>query len=965
MPYFPDGRDIVCINGNNKYTRALYGTHTLFRLETSDRPIFATYDKGKSKNIRLWLSYNGFTTRLDSTTFCEARYQGGRREYILRDKAWKKGEIHIMVMASYSDEGAVWKFSTKNFDDDVILSASLNKIRGKKFYRNGDLGMDDMSKFEPLESEKPLQTISWKGNKETFLILRNNERLITPSSKEGERIYNETESSRQMIANAVEFNTPDPFINTLGSNLCAAADGLWDGETNTWLHGCIGWRMPLCGWRAAYVADAIGWNDRAVKHFDAYANSQVTDVPPIYPHPTQDRSKNLARAEKKWGTQMYSNGYICRYPNRKDNMHHYDMNLNYIDELLWHFCYDADTAYMRKLWPIITAHLDWEKRNFDADGDYLYDGYCCIWASDALYYNSGGVTHSTAYNYRANKLASRIAEIIGEDGRKYKAEADSILHAMNTVLWLEPEGHWAEFIDFIGLKRVHKSAAIWSIYTPIDCGACTPQQAWRATEYVDRSLPHIPILIKDSMYNTDNLSTLATTNWLPYEWSTNNVAHEEVMNMVLAYFKAGRSDVGYRLLKADILDGMYMGQSPGNFGQISYYDKACSEAYRDFGDNIGISSRALINGLFGIQPDALYGRCIIKPAFPLEWDSVSIKTPYLSYSYKRVGNKARYEIEQHFKAPLNIVVSTCGEDGEWVEKNGSNDEWQVIEIDMPERNIMKNHDVDPNSSNPSSSQKDFNLDKLGLSDISVKGQLEYVDLSRVYNSNVDDIFKNEYLTPRSPYTTLEMPIHGIGEWCVPDRKVEIEDSGFRSKLVDGMFDTNLGVSFKNNAEGKNVVYTSLWDNYPDSVVIPLKGKASKAYLLLAGSTNNMQSRIDNGIIVATYNDDSTDTLHLENPLNWCPIEQDYYIDGLAFETAPLRPYRVHLGTGIVTRELSKYTDIFTKDTNLSNAKQNIIQDGAAEILTMSLNNRKKLKSLTIRTLSNDVIVGLMSLTLER
>ena len=37
MQYFPDGREIVCLNGNNRYTRALYGTHTNFRMETSVR----------------------------------------------------------------------------------------------------------------------------------------------------------------------------------------------------------------------------------------------------------------------------------------------------------------------------------------------------------------------------------------------------------------------------------------------------------------------------------------------------------------------------------------------------------------------------------------------------------------------------------------------------------------------------------------------------------------------------------------------------------------------------------------------------------------------------------------------------------------------------------------------------------------------------------------------------------------
>lgn len=50
------------------------------------------------------------------------------------------------------------------------------------------------------------------------------------------------------------------------------------------------------------------------------------------------------------------------------------------------------------------------KLNYDPDNDGLYDAYACIWASDALYYNSGAVTHSSAYNYRANKTAAQLAE---------------------------------------------------------------------------------------------------------------------------------------------------------------------------------------------------------------------------------------------------------------------------------------------------------------------------------------------------------------------------------------------------------------------------------------------------------------------------------------------------------------------------------------------------------------------------
>ena len=93
----------------------------------------------------------------------------------------------------------------------------------------------------------------------------------------------------------------------------------------------------------------------------------------------------------------------------------------------------------------------------------------------------------------------------------------------------------------------------------------------------------------------------------------------------------------------------------------------------------------------------------------------------------------------------------------------------------------------------------------------------------------------------------------------------------------------------------------------------MKGKASAAYLLMAGSTNHMQSRIDNGLVIVSYKDGTKDTLVLRNPDNWCPIEQDYYVDGKAFTTAQPRPYRVCLGrqrrAPIVSRDLGKELNI--------------------------------------------------------
>ena len=989
--YRPEGREIVCRNGENRYTRALYGTHGPFRLETSDRPVFATFKKGECRNLRLYAIIGKERIPLDSAYFdCEARYLGGRRTYFLTHGNLR---IDIYAMASFiHDEDAVWRFITsevrngraKTPSGKIHFEAVLTNSRSSKFQRNGDLGVDDLTKFEAAPNAQPVSVISWDARGETYLLLKDNKDLAADKASTSNRVkgelqqrFSDEESMRYSIMSRVEINTPDPLFNTLGSVLMAAADGLWDGKT--WQHGCIGWRIPLAGWRGCYVGDAVGWTDRSYRHFQAYARSQVKDVPATLPHPRQDSAMNMARAEKRWGTQMYSNGYICRYPDRNDVMHHYDMNLNYIDGLLWHLSYDADERKLREFWPVLKSHLEWEKRNFDPDGDHLYDAYCCIWASDALYYNGGAVTHSSAYNYRGNLLAARIAEIIGEDGKPYREEAEAILRAMNERLWMKDRGHWAEFQDLMGLKRLHKSAALWTIYTPIDCGACTSEQAYLATKYVDRDIPHIPIVIDGE---ESNGYTLSTTDWMPYAWSTNNVAHEEVANMALAYFQAGRTDEGFRLLKSDLTDEMLLGKSPGNFGQISFYDRERNEAYRDFGDNLGITSRAIVNGLFGITPDALNGQCVLKPAFPEEWHEASIRTPYLSFSYKREGNRDIYHIEQHFSQPLKIIVRTNAGCGAYMDTEGSAAETQTITV---ERNLLPKPPIYPEI--PSSRNdvcSDDYLRRMGLEDITPNAawRHEMIDLTASYNANLNDIFRNRYESPRPPYTTLQIPVQGIGEWCHPKTMAEIDDSGLRACATPlqgsdklGVYDTGKGLSFLIPRQGRNIVFSSLWDNYPDEVSVPISTKSrsyNAAYLMMAGTTNNMQSRIDNALVMAEYEDGSCDTLRLENPINWPTVNEEFIFDGKAFWSAPVMPLRFRLDNGRVGRQINAMELLSVipskhdgKEKKIGDNNRYAIDKGAGVILKMPLDSARKIRAIRVKTLSNDIVVGLMAVTLEK
>ena len=126
--------------------------------------------------------------------------------------------------------------------------------------------------------------------------------------------------------------------------------------------------------------------------------------------------------------------------------------------------------------------------------------------------------------------------------------------------------------------------------------------------------------------------------------------------------------------------------------------------------------------------------------------------------------------------------------------------------------------------------------------------------------------------------------------------------------------------------------------------------------------------VKNGQVVVTYADGTQDVLPLENPINWCPIEQDYYTDDYAFWTAPKKPYRVLLSDGRVSRELTLDFLPAAENDNLYDAVKQTdrgIPDGAAQILRMPLRRGKELQSMTLRTLSNDVVIGLMAVTLEK
>ena len=101
---------------------------------------------------------------------------------------------------------------------------------------------------------------------------------------------------------------------------------------------------------------------------------------------------------------------------------------------------------------------------------------------------------------------------------------------------------------------------------------------------------------------------------------------------------------------------------------------------------------------------------------------------------------------------------------------------------------------------------------------------------------------------------------------------------------------------------RNVGFVSQWRNWPTQITVPLPGTVDVGdviWLLVAGSTNNMQTRLANAVLRFNYSDGHAETLELVPPLNYwsltkiAGIDYDYSRDGFCLPPEP--PPQVQLG----------------------------------------------------------------------
>jgi len=701
------------------------------------------------------------------------------------------------------------------------------------------------------------------------------------------------------------------------------------------------------------------------------------------------------------GTQYHqiknSTGFVPALLGKNDI---YNMQEVAVDMALHQVEWTGDLKFAKRVFKDIEGILDWETRILDPDKDGLYQNFLNTWISDGHSYNGGGCAQASAYNYAANRLMAKLADLLGYPAKVFNDRAKKIQKALQAKLWLADKGCLAEFIDTIGHKLVHPSPELSTIYLAIDCGVVDDFQAYQMLRFTETQL-------RNETTSCRNGRLVYSSNWYPKKYSTCGLFPAENIHLALAYFQTGHKEKGLQILNA-ITEGYFAGKYPGLVSHVLTATGVGDVGDLDFSDVSSMYLRLIVEGLFGIRFHLLDKRVDITPHFPDDWMHADIQLKDMSMHYARQGMQE--DIAVYCDTPCTKRIQLPLRSGriESVLLNGSPIEYKtqaavnqcclIVETSAVGRVALQIiHGKEPlpslrypaktltgNAIAVETSQGaivDY-LDPSGAfekccvqnnilyadakaqsgehtlfvrvkaeqfeawmaADVQTQagavtvpapafdkraaGRFEPLDISSVFNCSLRELHTLEYRTPRPKGYSIGVRLNGRYAWewnHAGHNAVHIDDTALRQ--ANGVFVTPSGLRFSVPKEGKDIACASMWDNFPAAIQIPLKGKAHEAALFFIGVTNAMQSWVENARFVVMYRDGSGQTTSLVHPKNF----DDWLVPALQAENEIV--YFSDYNHGLVQR--------------------------------LMLDPEKELAGLSVEAIANEVIIGLLGVSLRR
>lgn len=683
--YLPIDGGFTVENGEESYNRPLYGPHHSPRIIAlvGDKPDSLLFqnrgnkDQEKLGHVFFGLKNGKWFADFESIT---SRYVYGHQEYELRDPSID-GTIRLSFVRPTDSEGLLIKVTLPDAYTDDLVVASGGRDYGSygsqdyesmKFHpedtegtevsiennyfsirgggptlygtaniplalQKGDASVFSQGPDALLEKEaeaQPMAIGTTEGNYDNHIYFNmTTDDIGSPEMDayltEPETVFAKSLDYYKQLSQSIKLDTPNPYLDAALPAASLALDASWSKPT--FMHGPINWFVALPGWRSTYGVTAAGWEDRAFENAEAYFEKQA------------------------------SNG---RIPSKLNGDSHYNMGEVLIDMMLYNWEWTGNLDIFKNGgFDFIAKHLSWMDEYMETEDEGLYESHLNAWNTDNKWNNGGGATIASVYTWRANKEMAAIAKQLGKDPTIFEQRTKQIEQAMKDKLWVDDIGVFGEYKDVYGLKRVHTSPDLSSIYTPIDLGFTDPFESYQMLQFSENR-------IENELGTTPRNGRLPwTSNWLPNVYSSRGIYTAETINLMLTYYRLGLTEQA-RDLQAGVDANLFAGPGPGVLSYIQNQDGSQS-GHVDFTDVTSMYVRTAVEGLFGIKMDVPNQRATIQPAFPQDWEYASIDTDYLAYDYHKDGAKETMVIHSEKSLAYDIRLIAKDTKIKSVKINGS------------------------------------------------------------------------------------------------------------------------------------------------------------------------------------------------------------------------------------------------------------------------------------------------------
>jgi hypothetical protein len=819
---------------------------------------------------------------------------------------------------------------------------------------------------------------------------------------------------KEQIASRIVVSTPDAHLNAIASAAAVAVDGVW--YPPTFVHGAMGWNIPFPGWRTIYGGTVLGWHDRVRTEAEHYIGFQVRSSSKV--HADADPAKRLCLQSQQ--SRYYGAGRI----DRDQDM--YNMQEQFFDQIVYDWRATADPQLESLLRPALELHLQWMRECFDPDEDGVYESYINTWPTDSVWYNGGGAVESSMYAYRGHGAARDMARRANDRQSEafHTAMLEKIRRGFFEKLWIPRQGHAGTYREQSGHKRLHEDAWLYSIFLPIDAGdLLTLEQAAQSLRYTEISLQNdqMPLGGRTVFFSNwvPNVSSVRANapgeNYhLALAYFQTGLAEDgwDILRgtfMQTGFGAAVPGNLGALGVTdfGDFLHPFCRTLVEGLFGYAPDYPNSVVNIAPQFPAEWNDASIKIPDVTLGFERKD--GRLTLSielareaemavrlPVHASHVDSVTINGQNVQWELLPGFGQSIVRVHVRSRTKAVVAISTSAPLPQFAAKILQGNVGETIVLRADRARIVSFSDPQATLNDASVSDgvitgtvtagtaghhtviarvdaegapqlRLFHIDVTDLSAqrsrrakalerIPKRARWETVDISATLNADIRNIFRQKYLSPRPDTVSVRIGVDGYSPWTFPYWKVnapviELDRvSGMRDR--SGRLVTPQGVPFHWGADAmdRNVAFTSLWDNWPDRVSVPLNKSGDAVFLLVAGSTNPMQCHISNAVITFHYADDVAESLELIPPINY-------------WNLAPITASPASGGSSETIR--SDYTDPAVAFVVPKPYPQTVElgKNCRAMLLNHRLRAGVQLHGITLETLSQDVVVGLMGLSI--